>query len=176
MVVLRNAAILVSVLALGCAPTPEQPESVIRSYFRALGRDPMRTLPLTTDAFHRSHELTLAGTSTDPSSVDRQQVAWLAVQREPQFVTLARSLSVDTTRVETGVDSALAVVRVVPGNGDAPPFEQRFALKRDRSGWRIDSVTQSGVSAPAAAHAYAAYPSRATRERISASPRRSSPF
>jgi hypothetical protein len=108
----------------------------------------------------------LAGTEADPGSVDRQQAAWLAVQRDSEFAARALALDVQAVRVEGTGDSLLVVAWVAPRAADAPAFEQRFELRRGSGGLRIEAVTQSGVEAPAYAYAYVAYPSRVTRERL----------
>jgi hypothetical protein len=167
MVVVKRRALLLAALAAFACTAPDTPTDAIVTYFRALGRDPIRTLPITTEAFHRAHGLMLASTTARPESADREQVAWLAVQRQPEFAELAASLVASIVRADERGDAASVVVRVeAPGK---PPFEQRFDLIRDaQAGWRIDAVTQTGVSDAALSAAFAAHPSSATQRRIEA--------
>lgn len=165
-VVTRKRLVLALLAALACA-SHDAPTDVIAVYFRALGRDPMRTLPITTAAFHRGHGLLPASTAANPASADREQLTWLAVQRQPEFAQLAASLATSILHVDDRGDTASVVVRIeAPGQ---PPFEQRFDLLRDaQTRWRIDSVTQMGVSDAALPAAFAAHPSRATQLRLEA--------
>lgn len=170
-VVTRKHLALALLAALACA-SHDAPTDVITVYFRALGRDPMRTLPITTAAFHRGHGLLPGSTVPNPASADREQLAWLAVQRQPEFAQLAASLETLVLHVDDRGDAASVVVRIeAPG---LPPFEQRFDLLRDaQTQWRIDAVTQSGVSDAALPAAFAAHPSHVTQLRLAHAERRS---
>lgn len=163
---MRGCLVLAALAALACS-SPDTPSDVVVRYFETLGRDPMRTLPITTAEFHRRHGLMLASTAPNPGSVDREQLAWLAVQRQPEFTQLVASLTTSILRVEEHDGAADVVVRVeTPGE---PAFEQRFDLARDaRSRWRIEAVAQTGVSDGALPAAFAAYPSRVTQQRLGA--------
>jgi len=179
------AAALVLLVATACGAPTATPSDVVQSYFRALGRDPLRTLPLVTDDFHRRHALRVvtsaeaqaAGADRTAESapgalaLDRHQLGWLAIQSRPE---LARLLAAETTRFgdarENG-DAASVEVAVAPR--DAPGFAQRFALLRGADGaWRIDAIEQSGVVPANAAAAFAAYPNEAARRALAARPAR----
>jgi hypothetical protein len=165
-------------LAIGCGSPLATPSDVVRGYFDALARDPIRTLPLLTDAFHRRHALRVVtsadaeGRPSEPTAtalaIDRHQLGWLAVQSRPE---LARLLAGEATQIdddrERG-DIASIAVRVAPR--EAPPFEQRFALVRSGplGSWRIDAIEQSGVVPENEAAAFATYPNEAARRALAA--------
>ena len=44
-----------ALLLVGCGAAPGSPRDAVDAYFQALARDPLRTLPLLTPAFHRQH-------------------------------------------------------------------------------------------------------------------------
>jgi hypothetical protein len=179
-----RCAALFLLIATACGAPAAPPSDVVRTYFRSLGRDPMRTLPLVTDAFHRRHALRVVtsaeaqaaadrapDTAPNALALDRHQLGWLAIQSRPE---LARLLAAETTRIgdahESG-DTASVDVEVAPR--DAPAFAQRFALVRGAGGaWRIDAIEQSGVVPANAASAFAAYPNEAARRALAARPAR----
>jgi hypothetical protein len=177
---MRAAIAAVALLALGgCGAQPPAPADVVVRYFAIIGRDPMRSLPLTTDAFHREHGLGLVTTSearawrageqiaVAPSvRVDRAQVAWLASQNRPEFARFASQLATaPRDLVQTG-DAATIAVDVTPPKG--PAFVQTFHLVRSGpdSAWRIDSVEQSGVTPENQVWAFVVHPSEAARRTI----------
>lgn len=159
-------AALAIVAITACGASPRTPSEVVAAYFEGLGRDPIRTLPLTTDAFHRQHGLRLATAAAAPDRVDREQVAWLAVLSRPELTRLAREM---TTRVvdagESG-DTAWALVHVE--SRAAPAFEQRFDLVRESaaSAWRIDAALQLNVAEAALSVAFAAHPTEERRQQL----------
>jgi hypothetical protein len=124
----------------------------------------MRTLPITTDAFHRGHGLRLAARSG--AGADEGRAAWLAVQSRRELITRARGLRTRIASADESGDTASVRVEVVPDRGAR--FEQRFALVRDGAAgaWRIDAIEQSGVGADNAAAAFVAYPSEVGRRRV----------
>src|SRR5690606_4501880 len=103
----RAGGALLALLLVGCVPAPEaaSPAAVVDAYFRFLGRDPMRTLPLLADAFHRRHGLGVvtaggaaaAAPAPPPApaavSLDRLQLGWLAVQGRDAFRALRDTLA-----------------------------------------------------------------------------------
>jgi hypothetical protein len=149
------------------------PEAVVEAYFRALGRDPLRTLPLLTEAAHRRHGLRLADTAAaeepvgDTATVERHQVAWLSLQKRASFRALATRLAVTPggPTVQEGDRVWVSVGVEAPA---APSLVQRFALVRRDPGapWRIDQVTQEGVVPANGAAAFAAWPHEALRARL----------
>ena len=174
------ACVWVLLGAVGCGAPAATPIDVAQAYFRALARDPIRTLPLLTPEFHRRHGLRVA-TAADARAaaehrapaelpaalaLDRQQLGWLVVQSRPE---VAKIVAAFTTRLgdahESG-DTASVAMRVDPH--EAPVFEQRFALVRDGTGapWRIDAIEQVGVTPASAAAAFAAWPNEAARRAL----------
>lgn len=173
-----------SLLALGlalCAAAcaePASPPEVVAAYFRCLGRDPIRALPLLTPAFHEQHGLhavtgeeARAGgrsESLPPArfAIDRFELGWLAVQSREGFRALRDQLVVTPIHDEVQGDRARVAVRVQAGA--RPPFEQSFALAREGPGapWRIDSIEQSGVGPESALAAFVAHPTEAERQRL----------
>lgn len=181
-------AALALTLALGCrSAEPAPPAAVVDRYFRFLARDPIRTLPLLTPAFHEQHGLHVVTTAEarrwqeelrsgaapapppaaeERFAVDRLQLAWLAVQAREPFRALRDRLA--WSRLGEGLEGDRAWVRVRVQAGDEPPFEQRFALVRTGPGaaWRIDAVEQGGVARGNRAAAFVAHPSEATRREL----------
>jgi hypothetical protein len=158
------------------------PAAVVAAYFRALGRDPIRTLPLLTDAAHREHALRLAtaadvarhlrgeagaiagaGEAGAPVPVERHQVAWLSIQKREPFRALGAQLALTPLSARVEGDRATVAVRIEPPGGVA--FEQAFGLVRAGAGapWRIDGVEQRGVTAANGPAAFVAWPNEATR-------------
>lgn len=156
------------------AAAPGTPEAAVEAYFRALGRDPIRTLPLLDDDAHHAHGLRLADTvvqegplaAAAEGPVERHQIAWLALQKRASFRTFAERLAVRTLAATHDGDRATVAVQVsTPG---APPFAQRFELVRAGPGkpWRIDAVTQDAVVAGNAPAAFVAWPNEAARAQL----------
>jgi len=176
----RRALLAALALLCGCAPSQETPADVASAYFEALGSDPLRTLPLLTDTFHRRHGLRVAtaadaqrGAAVDaatPLALDRHQLGWLAIQSRP---SLAQRVSELATQIgDTREDGARATVAVRVDPRDGPGFEQRFELVRgDDGAWRIDAIEQLGVAPASAVAAFAAYPSEAGRRALAAGQR-----
>jgi hypothetical protein len=186
-VAVRRFAIAVLTLVVGaCAPVPETPRDVVDAYFRAMGRDPLRTLPLLTPAFHARHGVHVVTNAeamrayrqgdttpvpTEPLAIDRLELGWLMIQVRPAFARRLAALERTLLADETSGDTARISVRLVPQEGAA--FEQEFALVRDPSGaWRIDSVEQHGVDAINGFEAFIAHPTDAARRRLEASMRK----
>lgn len=160
--------------------TPGSAAAVVEAYFHALGRDPLRTLPLVTPHFHRQHGLRLATNAEVTrhlrgeawiSSVDREQpvpverniVAWLAIQKREAFRSIASRLVVMPVADTLTGDRASLTVQIRPPGGI--PLEQRFTLVRggDTERWRIDEVEQHDVVAGNGPAAFVAWPNEATR-------------
>ena len=187
MVVLIRVALSLAAraAALACAEAPRTATEVALDYFRFLGRDPIRTLPLLTPTFHEQHGLHVVSAgearasqmperpapSPEPVdwSLDRRELGWLEVQSRDGFRTLRDRFQVTLVDSSEGEGRASVAVRVQPGRG--PSFEQRFALVKDGV-WRIDSVEQSGVAPENAFAAFVAHPTEAERQRLEASRRR----
>ena len=166
---LRASPVVLSLAAcLACAPAPPDPVQVVERYFAWVGRDPVRVLPLLSDAYHRSHGLTVAklenfswghrtyidperatGANPDLAAVDAERgidgarFAWLMIQIAPNFQQLARQLEYQVVGSRVDGDRATVDVRI----GRAIGFRQRFELSRDPDvgRWRIDGATQEGV-------------------------------
>jgi hypothetical protein len=172
-----------AVLAIACGVPEDRPDATVRDYARLLARDPARTLPLVTDAFHARHALHVAtaaeargvaagrgdaGDAGATLAVDRLQLGWLVVQSRPDFAERLATLSWAIGDPDQRGDHAQAVARVVPR--DAPPFDLRFSLVRDPAShvWRIDAIEPSGVIEANAAAAFVAYPNEAARRALAA--------
>jgi hypothetical protein len=177
--VIRAAIAAIVVVTLGCGAPAPAPGDVVARYFASLGRDPIRSLPLTTDAFHREHGLGIVTTSearawrggepiaVAPSvRVDRAQVAWLAIQNRAEFARLVRELVVAPEDARVDGDLATVAVAVAPPQG--PSFVQTFRLTRadPRSAWRIDAIEQSGVARDNELFAFVAHPTEPARRAL----------
>jgi len=179
--VIRAAITTVALLVLGACSAPQTtPEEVVAHYFASLGRDPIRSLAITTDAFHRAHGLGIvttsearawrAGAKVKPATADRidhYQTAWLALQNRDQFTRAARGLVATPNGTEIGGALATVVVTVTPPQGT--PFVQTFRLKREDEAWRVDGVEQSGVTRDNQISAFVAHPTEAARRALEAS-------
>jgi hypothetical protein len=183
MTLLRVALGVVLLLAApSCrAPAAVAPDEVVARYFRFLARDPIRTLPLLTPAFHAGHGLHVVTTAEArrwrpdaqreavpdpeprPFAVDRYMLAWLAVQTRAPFRATRERLGWE--RLDGAEAGARAWVEVRVRPAAQPPFVQRFALVREGPGhaWRIDAVEQRGVVRENRAAAFVAWPSEASR-------------
>jgi hypothetical protein len=166
-------------VAIACGASPDRATKVVESYLHALGRDPLRTLPLVTDAFHRRHGLHAAtaaearGERETATSfgIDRYQHGWLAMQSRPEIARRLAETTISFDSGNLGEDGDRAAVTVSIAPRDAPAFEQRFTLVRDGPGapWRIDAVEQIGVTVENARTAFAAYPNEAARRALAES-------
>jgi hypothetical protein len=181
----RVSVVLGLVATLACATTPPDPADTVARYFGFLARDPIRTLPLLTDAFHRRHALgvvtaeaarrlargerTETGAAPASGPVDRYQLGWLAVQSREPYRALRDRLVVTQEAVEAGDRHASVTVRIQAGA--TPGFVQRFELERGGPAerWRIDAVSQLEVAPASLPAAFVAWPNEATRRRIEAS-------
>lgn len=178
------AAIVLFVIGACGAQTPG-PEDVVASYFASLGRDPIRSLPLTTDAFHRAHGIGLVTTSEAAAwrdgrqvevaaseRIDKAQVAWLVIQNRSSFALLARGLVVMIEAAQVEGDRATVVVGVSPPQGAA--FVQTFRLTREGAdaAWRIDAIEQSGITRDNQMSAFVAHPTESARRALEASIRK----
>lgn len=147
--------------ALPAAPEGS-PQATVYAYLRALGRDPLRTLPLLTPAAHEQHGLGVgtaatAGEARDVRPEDRL-LGWLAVQTGGPVLRLAGRLGAGAASVEVDADRAEVSLPLTAPEG--APFEQRFFLVRSAPGspWRIDRIEQAGVGTGNAVAAFAAWP------------------
>ena len=178
---LRVISSLALAAALACSAPPPSPSDVALAYFRDLGRDPIRTLPLLTRAFHAQHGLHVVSAAEaralregpesavppeggDDWSLDRRVLGWLEVQSRDGFRVLRDRLQVSLVDASASGDRAVVTLRVQPGRGSA--FEQRFELARDGGRWRIDGVEQRGVGSDNAVAAFVAHPTEAERRRL----------
>lgn len=194
-------------------PAPERtregvataPARAVADYFASLGRDPMRTLPLTSPTFHQRHELRVVTTAearewleqqrqTGPRSgavleqptaapsradfsLDRARLGWLTIQQREQFRATAARLGVGEWE-EGPADSAHGSrwVRVRVQAPGGEAFEQVFELSSDGGRWRIDAVEQTGLTEHNALAAFVAAPSEAARERLELAIRAAKPL
>jgi hypothetical protein len=177
---MRRAFVAVIALALGCAASHETPASVAQAYFDALESDPLRTLPLLTDEFHRRHGLRVAtaadaqrGAAVDPATplaLDRHQLGWLAILSRSGLAQRVSELATQIGDTRESGNRSTVAVRVDPRDG--PGFEQRFELARGDDGiWRIDAIEQIGVARASATAAFAAYPNESARRALAAGQR-----
>ena len=173
-------ALLLATLPWACG-REATPEAVVAQYFARLGRDPLGTLPLLSDAFHGAHGLRVttrqraralrAGAGDEglpgapqpidtPGEISRARLGWVAIQKREPVRGMAEQLRVETLSVRQEGDTAEVSVRVeAPA---LPAFVQRFRLSRTDGGsaWRIDAVSQEEVAPPSRRAAMAAWPSR----------------
>lgn len=164
----RLLAAFAVVAVVGCGAAPDAPQDVVALYFRSLGRDPIRSAALVTTAFHESHGLRIksawieTASEAQPFRLSGAELAWLGVQRRPEFFAYAPRLSVSVTEVRNDDAQHAAVTTRVAGTG-APPFTQRFFLLRSGPGdpWRIDRIEQQELVAANKIAAFVANPSRA---------------
>jgi len=179
--VIRAALAALALAAmLACSGAPRTPADVALAYFRFLGRDPIRTLPLVTGAFHGQHGLHVVSASEARAlremprpgesaaaagdwSLDRLQLAWLEVQSRDGFRAVRDGFEVTLLDASERGERASVRVRVQPRRGAA--FEQRFELVRDGT-WRIDSVEESGVAPDNELAAFVAHPTESERQRL----------
>ena len=165
---MRLLAALAVVAIVGCGAAPDAPQDVVALYFRSLGRDPVRSAALVTPAFHENHGLriksawTEAASEAQPFRLSSAELAWLGVQRRPEFFAYAPRLSVIVTEVFRPDAQHADVTTRVAGPG-APPFTQRFFLLRSAPGdpWRIDRIEQQELVAANKIAAFVANPARA---------------
>ena len=167
-------------LALGLAGCTPGPVETVDDYFRSLRDDPVRTLILTSEAFHERHgvrrvpPLRPGGRPPAPAPdaaeaeaggrLARARLGWLLMIKMSTYHELAERLRVEHVSVDSDAEQATVVTRVsAPG---ATPFLQTFVLRRSaRDGrWRIDEIVQQDVRIGSRAPAYAAYPSQANHE------------
>jgi hypothetical protein len=165
---LHSLAFFIAVVAVGCGGMPDAPQDVVALYFRSLGRDPVRSAALVTAEFHARHGLriqsawTAAASAQQPFRLSSAELAWLGVQRRPQYFAYAPQLSAGVTEVRTE-DAQHAVVATRVAGPGAPPFTQRFYLLRARPGapWQIDRIEQEELVPGNRIAAFVANPSRA---------------
>ena len=189
----RRACTSLALLILGfvaCAQPPAAPRDLVEAYFRYLGHDPARLLPLLTPGFHARHGITMerlegwmwgeymyldpversepiaALAPVDaPRGPDAAEYAWLQVMVDGRVRRAVQQLVPRISSVDQDGDHADVWVRIqAPGSFG---FRQRFVLVRGDGGrWRIDSIEQKGVTASAALAAFAAYPNQALLDRV----------
>jgi hypothetical protein len=164
----RAAVVLLAGVLAACGAAPDAPQDVVALYFRSLGSDPVRSAALVTPAFHARHGLRIQSAwtdtahATDPFRLSSAELAWLGVQRRPEYLAYAPQLSVAVTDVQGG-DAQHAVVTTRVTAPGAPAFTQRFFLVRSTPGgaWSIDRIEQQGLVAANRIAAFVANPSRA---------------
>lgn len=164
---LAARTLLLLAVAAGCGGAPAAPQDVVALYFRSLGRDPVRSASLLTPDFHRRHGLRIHSAWTAEASSETEfrlssaELAWMGVQRRPEYFAYAPQLSAEITDVTSEHDRHAVVTTRVAGPG-APPFTQRFFLLRAGPGaaWQVDRIElQERVPANKIA-AFVASPSR----------------
>jgi len=185
----RSAPALALLFIVGCR-APATPTQTVVAYFRTLGRDPIRSADLLSDAFQMRHGLHM-GTSAEmrdwerrfrspgapveareqgdsPRSLHHAEIAWLATQTKPAFRELAAALRAIPLEERIAGDQAVVTVRVLAPR--APSFVQRFVLSRDSAiaRWQIDRIDQEEVEAQNLAVAFVAAPSEDLRRRLAA--------
>ena len=172
---LTRAVLCGLALLLGCGAAPRAPADAVRDYFRFLARDPIRTLPLLTPAFHVQHGLHAVtnaeasghpkGETTAAWGLDRLELGWLAVQSREPYRVLSDRLSVTLVDVQQSGDRAVVTARI---QAAGRPFEQRFELVREGPAgpWRIDAVEQAGVLPDSRLAAFVAHPTESERRRL----------
>lgn len=172
-------------LALACGGRAGDPRAVVEQYFRCLGRDPIRTLPLLAPSFHEEHALhvvttaearrNLAGAALPERvpedadttlALDRLELGWLGVQMRTELRDLAARLVV--TPIDAGVHGDEATVDVRIQGPEGPPFAQRFTLAREAPGaaWRITGVAQRDLVPANLTAAFVAFPNERLRARL----------
>lgn len=167
----RRALVVVALIAVaiaGCGATPNAPQDVVALYFRSLGRDPVRSAALVTPAFHARHGLRIQSAWTDTASAEQPfrlsgaELAWLGVQRRPEYFAYAPQLTVSVGDVQSDDGLHAVVTSRVAGPG-APAFTQRFFLLRKQpdAEWLIDRIEQQDVVPANRTAAFVASPSRA---------------
>ncbi len=152
----------------GCGAEPDSPQELVALYFRSLGRDPVRSAALVTPAFHARHGLRIQSAWTDAASAEQPfrlsgaELAWLGVQRRPEYLAYAPQLATTDTEVRSDDVRHAVVTTRVAGPG-APPFTQRFILLRASPDepWQIDRIEQEDLVPANKTAAFVAKPSRA---------------
>jgi len=163
-----RALLLVLVAIAGCGGVPDAPQDVVALYFRSLGRDPVRSAALVTPEFHARHGLRIQSAWTDTASAEQPfrlssaELAWLGVQRRPEYFAYAPQLQVSVGGVQSD-DALHAVVTTRVAGPGAPAFTQRFFLLRAAPGadWAIDRIDQQDLVPANRTAAFVASPSRA---------------
>jgi hypothetical protein len=173
-----HRAALIGVVALVGCGAASSPEEFVAFYFQTLGRDPVRSAALVTPAFHAQHGLRIQSAWTDTASPEQPfrlssaELAWLGVQRRPEYLAYAPKLVVSDIETKRS-DSQQAVVVARVAAPAVPPFVQRFFLLRSGpdAPWQIDRIEQEGVVPANKTAAFVASPSRADGRAPSASDR-----
>jgi len=186
----RLAPALALLLFCGCG-TPSTPTETVIAYFRTIGRDPIRSADLLSDAFQARHGLHVAtsaemrgweqrlrgssgasveapGQGDTPRSLHHAEIAWLGTQMKPVFRELAAALRATPLEEQIEGDRAEVAVRVLAPQ--TPSFVQRFTLSRDSATarWRIDRIDQAEVDERNLPAAFVAAPSEELRRRLAA--------
>jgi len=185
----RWAPALALLLLCGCR-APATPTQTVVAYFSTLGRDPIRSADLLSDAFQMRHGLHM-GTSAELRDWERRsrspeapmeprkqedsarslhhaEIAWLATQTKPAFRELAAALHPVPLEERIAGEQALVTVRVLAPK--TPSFVQRFTLSRHAATacWQIDRIDQEEVDEQNLAVAFVAAPSEDLRRRLAA--------
>jgi hypothetical protein len=170
MVAVRLGALaLAGLLALACWRPPATPTDAVRAYFHALGEDPIRTLPLLTDDFHRHHGLrfeeaadspfesaeaiaalrSMAGDEAeDPDyALTRARLGWVTAIAKSAFIERVPRFDIRYLSEEISADGTRAVVRVEVREFENPPVTLVYRLARDqeRGGWLLDGIRIRGI-------------------------------
>jgi hypothetical protein len=167
----RVALALLAATALACGAPPDAPADVVSLYLRSLGRDPARSAALVTPGLQARHGLRIEGKSREPDPeafrLSRAELAWLGVQRKPEFVALASQLSATILEARVIGDDQAEVRARVEAPGGAP-YTQTFLLVRNGRGasWRIDRMEQQGVERSNVLAAFVTNPSDAAARAV----------
>jgi hypothetical protein len=164
----RLLVLTCAIAAVACGGTPDAPQDVVALYFRSLGRDPVRSAALVTPAFHERHGLriqsawTRTASGVQPFRLSSAELAWLGVQRRPEYFAYAPQLATSVTEVRND-DAQHAVVTASVAGAGTPSFTQRFFLLRAQpdAPWQIDRIEQEGVVPADKIAAFVASPSHA---------------
>ena len=172
------AAVLLGFLLPACA---QRPEEVVDGYFRALRSDPVRSLILTTRAFHEHHGVRRVRTAAEGPAPDREadegpddpatarlraraRLGWLLAINMASFHHVNDQIGFERISVSVDEDRATVVTRVSAIG--TTPFLQTFTLRRSQADgtWRIDEIAQEDVRIGSRGIAFAAFPSRTNHE------------
>lgn len=174
-------------LAVACGAPPRSPIETVRLYLDLLPRDPVRTLELLSDDFHRQHGLRFAEVGDQPFRADdgsdraapsrpedpdleltRARFGWLTALTKRVFALQAHRFSHELGPPEVDGDRARVPIRVAERG--RPPLDATFALARGADGrWRIAAIERGEVADPDLIRAFVLAPDAELNRRILAS-------
>jgi hypothetical protein len=183
----RRTALVLVLAILGCGAPDHEPAETVRRYLDAMANDPIRTLTLVTDRFHRAHGLRFEAVrdqaftaerspakrfDDETLELERARFGWLTILTKRFFAIQSERFSHTVAAEEIDGDRARVAVQVV---GDSrPALEIRFQLVRERSGapWRIDGVELPEIEQDDLGAAFLVAPNASLHRRIDARRRR----